>query len=231
MVDVIDLSNSDWAEARWLVLAPHPDDETLGAGALIADASAADRLAAVAFLTDGAGSHPHQNEASRQQLVQTRRAEARLALEHLCGGKAPEIIFLDWPDAQPHPQGSVAALATAMHLADLCVEHGVTALAVTSLHEPHCDHAAAALLARSVVGWTGPQLDVFEYQVWSDQPPAGARRAVRTKEVSSVVRMQALQAHQSQLTDVLGPGFRLDPARHDMPERDILYLWEGSDAP
>lgn len=230
MVEVTDLADSVWAEARWLVLAPHPDDETLGAGALIASASAPDQLAAVVFLTDGAGSHPHADEASRRRLVQTRRAEARLALEHLCGGKAPEIVFLDWPDAHPHPEGSAAAVATAARLADLCLERGVTALAVTALHEPHCDHAAAARLARAVVGWTGPRLDLFEYQVWADQPPAGARRAIRTESVPTAVRMEALQAHQSQLTDLLGPGFRLDPAQHDMPERDILYLWERSDA-
>lgn len=230
MVEVTDLANSAWAEARWLVLAPHPDDETLGAGALIANASAADRLAAVVFLTDGAGSHPHRDEGSRQRLIKRRQDEAQVALEHLCGDRTPEIVFLDWPDAQPHAEGSVAALETAARLAELCITHAVTALAVTALHEPHCDHAAASSLARAAVAKTEQNIDVFEYLVWAKQCPAGARRALRTEPVSTVLRTQALEAHQSQLTDLLGPGFRLDPARRDMPERDILYLWEGSDA-
>lgn len=230
MVEIVDLADSAWAEARWLILAPHPDDETLGAGALISNAAAAGQLAAVVFLTDGSGSHPHADEASRQRLIATRRAEARLALERLCGDRVPQIVFLDWPDANPHPDGSVAALATAARLADLCLDQAVTAIAVTALHEPHCDHAAAARLARAVVAWTGPGVPVFEYLVWADQAPAGARRAVRTRPMSTGVRMQALDAHKSQLTDVLGPGFRLDPARRDMPAQDILYLWEGADA-
>lgn len=230
MVEVMDLSDSAWAEARWLVLAPHPDDETLGAGALIGSVSAVDRLAAVVFLTDGAGSHPHADEASRQRLITTRQAEAQVALARLCGNRTPETVFLNWPDAQPHEEGSVAALETAAQLADLCISHAVTALAVTALNEPHCDHAAAFRLARSVVAMTAGNVDVFEYLVWAVEPPAGARRALRTEPVSTAIRSQALEAHESQLTDLLGPGFRLDPARLDMPERDILYLWEGSDA-
>lgn len=230
MVEVFDLADSAWADARWLVLAPHPDDETLGAGALIASAAAAERLGAVVFLTDGAGSHPHQDEASRIHLTTTRRHEAQAALEHLCGGTAPQIVFLDWPDAHPHPDGSVEALANAARLVELCMERGVTALAVTARLEPHCDHAAAARLARRAVAQIDHRVDIFEYLVWSSQPPTEARLAVRTEPVSTAVRTEALDAYRSQLTDSLGPGFRLDPARRHMPARDILYLWEEFDA-
>ena len=41
-----------------LVLAPHPDDESLGCGGLIAACVAANRPPLVVVLTDGAGSHP-----------------------------------------------------------------------------------------------------------------------------------------------------------------------------
>ena len=50
------LAASPWRGARWLVIAPHPDDETLGAGALIHHAAARNRLGGVVFLTDGGGS-------------------------------------------------------------------------------------------------------------------------------------------------------------------------------
>lgn len=42
---------------RWLILSPHPDDETLGAGAVVSEAAKAGRLAGVAYLTDGGASH------------------------------------------------------------------------------------------------------------------------------------------------------------------------------
>ena len=41
------LERSPWRSARWLVIAPHADDETLGAGALIHQAAEAGRLAGV----------------------------------------------------------------------------------------------------------------------------------------------------------------------------------------
>jgi LmbE family N-acetylglucosaminyl deacetylase len=103
------LRRSRWAQARWLVLAPHPDDETLGTGALIADAAARDALAGVVFVTDGAGSHPHETVASRSRLVATRRHEAKVALRRLAGARnSVRPIFMDWPDARPRNPGEPA---------------------------------------------------------------------------------------------------------------------------
>jgi hypothetical protein len=39
------LADRPWRSLRWLVLAPHADDETLGAGALIAQAEATGHFA------------------------------------------------------------------------------------------------------------------------------------------------------------------------------------------
>src|SRR5580704_16937481 len=45
-----------------LVLAPHPDDESLGCGGLIADCQARGQPVYVLILTDGAGSHRNSRE-------------------------------------------------------------------------------------------------------------------------------------------------------------------------
>ncbi len=47
-----------------LILAPHPDDESLGCGGLIAACVAAGRSPLVVILTDGAGSHPNSQGVS-----------------------------------------------------------------------------------------------------------------------------------------------------------------------
>lgn len=230
MVRVEPIANSAWAEARWLVIAPHPDDETLGAGALIATQAAAGRLAAVVFLTDGAASHTHPHAASRERLIALRRDEARQALSVLCDRAPPEILFLDWPDAETDAVDERVMRRDAGRLVDLCDARGVTAMAVTALHEPHCDHAAAARLARAVaVAAVRPPV-LFEYLVWATTPPPGARLAIRTEAVPPARRTRALDQHRSQLTDLMGPGFRLDTARRDMPATDDLYLVESMDA-
>lgn len=224
MVAATPLTESPWAEARWMVIVPHADDETLGAGALIATTAAQGRLASVVYLTDGGGSHTHKDAASRERLVRVRRQEAEQALAILCDGRIPPTVFLDWPDAHPPETDSERARTAASLLARLCRTHSATAIAVTALHEPHCDHAAAAHLARSVSRLAQPPMPVFEYLVWADGPPADARDTLVTPPIPQAVRQRALDAHVSQLTDAMGPGFRLDPARRQMPETDTLYL-------
>lgn len=220
MVEV--LARSAWADARWLVLAPHPDDETLGAGALIYHASRVGRLAGVVFLTDGAASHPTANAAARTRLTRLRQDEAAAALALLCGDEAVDVDHLCWPDAHPFEPGSAEFAATVSHLVSICRERAVTALAVTADHEPHCDHAAASRVAAAVAAVL--DIDIFDYLVWGEGDPPDSRTVLITPPMPASVRARALAAHASQLTDVAGPGFRLDASRQVMSECDRLYL-------
>lgn len=220
------LTQSAWADARWLVLAPHPDDETLGAGALIYHASRIERLAGVVFLTDGAASHPTADAAARARLSRLRRDEAAAALGLLCGGEAVSIDHLGWPDAHPFAAGSAEFDDTVARLVAICREREVTALAVTADHEPHCDHAAASRVAAAVVKVL--DIDIFDYLVWEEGNPPDCRTVLVTPVMPASVRAQALAAHASQLTDIAGPGFRLDACRQVMSDCDHLYLRGGA---
>jgi LmbE family N-acetylglucosaminyl deacetylase/SAM-dependent methyltransferase len=79
------------AVSRLVVLAAHPDDETLGAGGLIADAAARGVPVTVVVVTDGAASHPGSS-TSAEDLVATRAEEARVAV-HLLG---PDVELVQW---------------------------------------------------------------------------------------------------------------------------------------
>ena len=59
--------------APMLILAPHPDDETLGCGGLIAAASAAGHPPFVLVLTDGTGSHPNSRSYPPGSLSVSRK--------------------------------------------------------------------------------------------------------------------------------------------------------------
>jgi LmbE family N-acetylglucosaminyl deacetylase len=217
------LARSAMAHARWLVLAPHADDETLGCGALIADTAARGVFAGVVVLTDGAGSHSHDGPALRARLIAARRREAALAIRRLAGPSAPLPVFLDWPDAHPLAAGQPGFEMSLRRLAAICRARRVDALAVTAGLEPHCDHAAACVLAHAVVGAAMRPLQLFEYVVWDAEPPGAGYRALRTLPMPTGLRRHALAAHRSQLTSQFGSGFRLSEAKRRMPAFDLLY--------
>lgn len=217
------LASTATASARWLVLAPHADDETLGCGALIADAASRGTLAAVVILTDGVGSHSHDGPASRALLVAARRQEATRAVRRLAGRGHPPPLFLDWPDAQPFAAGEPGFERARRRLSALCRQRQVDALAVTAQHEPHCDHEAAYRLANAVAASVMRPVTVFEYVVWAPEPPGQGYRALRTPPMPIGLRNAALAAHRSQLTPQFGDGFRLPPAKLRMPACDFLY--------
>lgn len=213
------ISGGPWRRLRWLVISPHPDDETLGAGALIAQTAREGRLAGIVYLTDGSGSHPVEAAGA---LVRTRRREADLAIRRLTG-KSIIPIHLGWPDASPHLAGEAGFETSCRALAALCDARRVDILAVTASHEPHCDHAAAAHLAHAVRDAARRRLQLVEYLVWGHRPMSAATMRVATAPMAPGTRRHALRAHRSQLSAAYGPGFRLPPAASRMPARDILY--------
>ena len=83
---------------RVVIIAAHPDDETLGAGGLIAAASQMGIPVEVVVVTDGGASHPDSPTHRPEQLVAARAAEVRAAVAVL----APHatVTVLGYPDGQ-----------------------------------------------------------------------------------------------------------------------------------
>lgn len=212
------LSAAPWRRSRWLVIAPHPDDETLGAGALIAQTAREGRLAGIVYLTDGSGSHPVAGGA----LTRIRRREASLAIRRLTGN-AIAPIHLDWRDASPYAPGKRGFEISCRALVAVCHARRVDVLAVTASHEPHCDHSAAAQLAQAVRSAARRRLRLVEYLVWGDEPVMASMSRVATAPMAQGIRRRALLAHRSQLTGAHGAGFRLPRSAVRMPPRDVLY--------
>ncbi|SFP33945.1 PIG-L deacetylase family protein [Sphingomonas rubra] len=220
---MIPLARSRHAAARWAVLAPHPDDETIGVGALIAQAAAAGRLARVVYLTDGSGSHPLPRAGDRARLVRCRAREAGLSVRRLAGRAAPSPLFLGWQDGHPPAPGSPAFTATARRLAILIERAAVDAIAVTAADETHGDHVAAHALVRAAAARARRRVAVFVYRVWGGAMPRGPRPPLVTVAMPPGRRRHALAAHRSQMTAALGPGFRVPPPLRRPPARDRLY--------
>ena len=96
-----------------LVLAPHPDDESLGCGGLIAAAAAAGLPLRVVVVSDGTGSHPAVPPARLKAL---REAETRAAIAAL--GLPPKALgFLGLADQGVPAEGAGRDAAVAAILA------------------------------------------------------------------------------------------------------------------
>lgn len=122
----------------WLVLAPHPDDETFGMGGAIALAVAAGITVHIIVLTDGALGG---QDIEHQHLVAVREQETQAALA--CLGVV-QVEFWREPDRGlvPCPR-LIQRLSTYMASAS----QPFASVFFPSILEPHPDHRAAAVLA------------------------------------------------------------------------------------
>ena len=162
-----------------VVLAPHPDDEAVGAGGtirLLADSGA---RVTVVFATDGDATIGASEDPS--EVARRRRAEA----EASCALLGAEPRFLGLPD------GSVASevAALARGLGDAVRTTGAEAVFLPWFADGHPDHDACS----RAVGAAGlePSVEVWGYETWTPLP------ANRVVDITSAVeaKRRAIAAH------------------------------------
>lgn len=137
-----------------VVLAAHPDDETLGAGGLIATAVAEGIPVAVIIATDGEG-----DAVDGRELRARRRSEAVEAANAL--GVPARVVFLGLPDGGLRER--VPALRAAV-ADELDRSSGArTLLAAPWSGDGHRDHRIAGEVA---AGFASSTVRVAEYPIW-----------------------------------------------------------------
>jgi LmbE family N-acetylglucosaminyl deacetylase len=198
-----------------LILAPHPDDETLGCGGLIIECCLRGRAPLIVAVTDGAGSHPGSTSYPPVRLKEVRAAELHAAAVIL-GVPQQHVRFLDLPDTRAPTRGRRFDLAVHT-IATLIRDHAVSNLLATWRYDPHSDHQATACIASAVARITRVRL--LFYLVWGWLLPAKqllpVRRVRGTRLHVAAVRKQkrlALAAHASQCSGLISDdpdGFRL----------------------
>jgi LmbE family N-acetylglucosaminyl deacetylase len=204
-----------FGDAAVLILAPHPDDESLGCGGLIAEACRRGLPPVVAVLTDGVMSHPHSQRYPRRRMRDLREQEAQEAVA-LLGLPSSHIIFMRCPDTAAPARGP-ALQQIAARLAELAVANRCGTVVASWEHDPHCDHLAAARIARRACRMTGARL--LAYPVWgrilppgqliAQQPVRGFRLDIRRH---LGCKRAAIMAHRSQYAGLIDDdpgGFQL----------------------
>ena len=208
-----------------LVIAPHPDDESLGCGGLIAQAVSRGQSVSVLILTDGSRSHPKSREYPPARLRRLREVETAEAMRAL-GLEATHLCFMGLPDSRAPHCGSAferAAEAIATHAASL----DARVIFTTWRHDPHCDHGAASKLAGRAASLLGASL--YEYPIWGwTLPPRRLLRVLPIKgfrldtRAQQVLKERAIACHRSQLGKVITD----DPAGFVM-SLDFIGLFNG----
>jgi len=194
------------AQTRLLVVAPHPDDETLANGVLIQRVCAAGGAVRVLLLTDGDNNPWPQRWLERRWSIgaierarwgHRRRAECEEALRRL-GLPSSALQALGWPD-----MGVLDCLLQPGHealteLTAVLVDFAPDLIAVPALGDRHPDHGAAHVLMRMAVARSGCKANLLGYLVHGRDDDEVVREPVG-HGLLQVAKQQALEAYRSQL--------------------------------
>lgn len=200
-----------------LVVAPHPDDESIGCGGLIAILRRRGVAVHVVIVTDGTGSHPNSAGHPPPRLAKLREGEARNALAIL--GVGPDAVSF-WQLADRFvPTGDSTGFKAAVARA-LVLMRGLqpTLLVIPGGTDAHGDHRAVWAIWSCAVADLRRPPRLLEYIVWPE-PDLAAEGRPLTLDIAEVLplKRRAIAAHRSQHGQVIGD----DPGGFCLPD-DLL---------
>jgi LmbE family N-acetylglucosaminyl deacetylase/precorrin-6B methylase 2 len=164
-------SAEEWALARWLrdaapirldgirravVVAAHPDDETLGAGGLIVTLADAGAEITVVVVTDGAASHPDSLTHTRNEIARLRQEEGIAAIRILA--PSAQLVFLGVGDGDTGARRSDIRAGLDEHLA------GADLLVAPWRGDGHRDHRLVGEVSGELAAER--RIRFLEYPVW-----------------------------------------------------------------
>jgi LmbE family N-acetylglucosaminyl deacetylase len=209
------------AQKRIVIVAPHPDDETLGCGGAIALLCQHNYDVRVLVISDGTLSHPNSRKYPAPTLQSLREQETLNALSIL-GVNRKAVTFLRLKD------GSVPTLTSFdfQNAKVLCRDYLQTVIPETIFipwrADPHSDHRATWQLIQAALLESEIKIKPIEYPIWDWD--AQQRRQVSSRDrilgwrldIRLVLHLknQAIAAYKSQLGQIVDDdpsGFCLTP--------------------
>jgi len=195
-----------------MIIAPHPDDETLGCGATIIKTRRKDRPVRIVIVTDGSASS-RSAIITPEGLADIRQSEAERACKVL-GVGAEDIVFLRFIDgeAENHKEEIEKYLI-----------REIKAFSPSQIFSPydfdkHRDHRAVAAVVNKLIQSGFIDCSIFEYPLWF-WPKAAlwhvlhpqrflTLRRVNARDVIET-KKSAMAEHRSQYDNLTGePGWR-----------------------
>ncbi|GAA0745641.1 PIG-L family deacetylase [Ideonella azotifigens] len=198
----LDLATWLPANCRLVVVAPHPDDEVLACGGLLARHAGQGGDSLVIAVSDGEASHGDRDPWPAEVLGPVRRSESDAGLARL-GVSPAAVVRLGLPDGQiARHEGALqvrlAALLRASPVPDLVIS--------TWSQDGHPDHEACGRAAEAAARQLGCRFAAAPVWMWHWARPDDARvpwqrlHALPLAIAPRAAKLQALAAHSSQLT-------------------------------
>lgn len=227
------LAADAWGEAAQLsldgvrllvVVAAHPDDESLGAGGLMAMAHAAGIPVTVIVATLGEHSHPDSPTLSPTELAALRRVEVVRAIDELAPGSAVHLLGLRDGCLRENVEPLRRAVAAA-------IDEGEGVLIASPWRgDGHPDHTAAGDAAAAAAETSGATH--LEYPIWgwhqsapdSKEWPWARVRTLPLGQKEVARKITALELHRSQtepLSDLPGDEAIVSPMFSEHFHRDF----------
>ena len=168
------------ASCRLLVLAPHPDDETIACGGCIARLVRSGEYAFVAVATDGRFGR-HDIEPNEMALIRAGELSRAVAALGLPSTQCASLGFED--DSLTAHIDDLAS-----RIGDLIETYRPSVLLSSWAHDAHPDHAALGRATRIAAA----QADVLllEYVVWAWSTPLRVTRDRQTRTVPTDARIR-----------------------------------------
>ncbi len=206
---------------KTMVIAPHPDDESLGCGGTIALLRKAGLPVCVVFVSDGTLSHPNSKKYPAEKLRLLRESEALNALKIL-NVDAADASFMRIKDRSV-PNAAKPGFADAVNRMQQIFDHfKPDTILVTWAKDPHPDHQASWQIVNKTIANFNPKPRILQYLIWiwelGEQADLVINQytklyAVKTASVLQQ-KKQAIAAHISQVSRLIDDdpeGFILSP--------------------
>ncbi len=172
---------------RMMIVAPHPDDDVIGLGGLMA--LRPEEVISVVYVTNGDRGDPGRG---REETAAVRREEAVNATE-LLGVDGGRLSFLDFPDGRLKDTGAAReALEEAIKNAR---PH---CLFLPFFIDNHPDHISTVKIVAGVIERCRFETGMWCYETWSALVPN------RLVDITPVIddKVRAVGAHQSQIAHI-----------------------------
>ncbi|OGX83106.1 hypothetical protein BEN47_17950 [Hymenobacter lapidarius] len=191
-----------------VVIAPHPDDEALGCGGLMALLHQTGTPVAAVLVSDGSMSHPNSALFSGPARQAVRETEFRHALTIL-GADATEPLLLGLPDSRvPVSEQEPGFMAAVAQLREFLECHQTATVVVPWRRDPHPDHRATSRLVQAALAGMAAAPRRLEYVVWAWERAAPADLPTNADKVTGFrldigavagQKQRAIAAHRSQV--------------------------------